>query len=65
LIVTYSKTDFVCPADLGEKLVSASMQVELVGSSEALVRVYQALERHIPELHKSYFQTIYDNTGMS
>ena len=41
------------------------MQVELVGSSEALVRVYQALERHIPELHKSYFQTIYDNTGMS
>lgn len=41
------------------------MQMKLVGSSEALVRVYQALERNIPEPYKSYFQTIYDNTGMS
>jgi len=65
LIVTYSKTDFICPADLGEELASASMQLELISSSEALVRAYQALERHIPEPYRSYFQTIYDNTVMS
>jgi hypothetical protein len=51
LIVTYNKTDFICPADLGEELSSATLKVELVGFSEALMRVYQALQRHIPEPH--------------